>query len=123
MDEAMQKRMEDNKEMIIEKRAYQKFKDIIKSDDMKTNPNDINGIKLRSAIMMFYTLGEPEESRKQMQSKINNIKYEDLKNAALELSGEAINRDMLVWIKTGIRGKMASQMYNILKPGVISVSK
>lgn len=89
----------------IEKDAYQKFKTLI----AEMQESEENTIKIMKAIEIFYT---------QDPGNVNFTKetpFESKKSTLLELAGEAINRDMIAFIRTGKRGNLGSLIYKELK--------
>jgi len=110
MDAAAKNRANECKDKVIEKAAYEKFKNIINS----MTDNEINQNKLKEAAKIFFNLAE-NNSWNDREQFYTQIPYDQKKALVLEISGEAINRDMIDYIIKGKRGKLGSQMYNVLK--------
>lgn len=95
----------------VENEAYQKIKTKINEMD----PRDDNRNKLLAAVAYYYDNAEKELNWDKMSYKITKMDFSQLKSVTLELSGEGINRDMIEYVRTGTRGKLASTMYDKLK--------
>jgi hypothetical protein len=95
----------------VEKAAYQKFRILING----TSERDEHAVQNKKILMqtaqMFYDLGEPTLRWGEIELGLNPLDLANLKKAVLELSLEAINRDMIEYIRTGTRGNFAARLY------------
>ena len=94
-----------------EKEAYVKIKRRLSM--LNNNNNDRN--KLIEALKLYYDNAEPELPWSKMGPIFESKTFYEVKDLTLEISGEAINRDMIDYIRTGKRGDLATRMYNQLK--------
>ncbi len=92
---------------MTEQKAYQKFSTRI---DFQTN-----NTKILLTIKGFYDLTNHSSYNDGMWESIARFNTKRLKSLCLELCGEAINRDMIEYIRTGTRGDIGTQLYRILK--------
>ncbi|GAH12237.1 unnamed protein product, partial [marine sediment metagenome] len=69
---------------------------------------------LVTCITQFYELGEPGGLQTEFRDRMCTMPLDALKSACLELCGEAINRDMITFVKMGTRGTFGSQLYRTL---------
>lgn len=108
----MEERLKIIREGTIEKDTYQKFKTALGT----LQDNESGNSKLRSLASIYYNnaLGEiPWSSSQHNYDKIGT--FEQRRSFVLELCAEAINRDMITYIRTGKRGDLGSKMYKIVK--------
>ena len=94
-----------------EKEAYNKIKQRFSTLENNKDNRD----KLIKALKLYYDNAEPELPWSKMGPIFESKTFYEVKDIALEISGEAINRDMIDYIRTGKRGDLATRMYNQLK--------
>jgi len=71
--------------------------------------------KLLSACETYFNLALGERPWTEQRSLIEPLPLPQLQQLTLELSAEAINRDMIDYVTTGFRGNLANKMYQALK--------
>lgn len=97
--------------MEVEKEAYQRIK--TKISQLKDTEEDKN--KIKKALNIYYDNAEPTITWNNIKKHFDSMSFPVLIDNFMKISGEAINRDMIAYVLTGNRGKLASKMYNEIK--------
>lgn len=114
MDPDLQARLNESQSQTKEKAAYNKFKTLITQCSTSGQAGVRNRELLIEVIRKFYAIDEPTIAWETMSAKWDTASIRDIKQTALELCGESINRDMIQYISTGIRGNFGPSLFNII---------
>ncbi len=119
MDPDLQARLNESQSQSKEKAAYDKFKTLITQSSTSGQAGIRNRELLVEVVKRFHDIGEPTIPWETISDQWATASIRDIKKMALELCGEAVNRDMIQYISTGIRGNFGPSLYTIINKKLV----